>query len=70
MGGGLELLSVLSWFVIHKPPIIKRPPKMQRVNGYLPEVVAYESQTAEARLVKMRSLDTSSFERECTVYNI
>ena len=53
-----------------EPPIIKRPPKMQRVNGYLREVVAYESRTAEARLYKMRSLDTSSFERDCIAYDI
>lgn len=53
-----------------EPPIIKRPPRMQRVNGYLLELVAYESQTEGARLFKMRSLDTSSFERDRIAYDI
>ena len=53
-----------------EPPIIKRPPKMQRVNGYLLELVAYESRTPGARLFKMRSLDTSSFERDRITYDI
>ena len=43
---------------------------MQRVNGYLLELVAYESQTEGARLFKMRSLDTSSFERDRIAYDI
>ena len=66
-GGGWVRTAVCTIVVCNtfEPPIIKRPPKMQRVNGYLRDVVAYESQTAGARLFKMRSLDTFSFEREC-----
>lgn len=69
---GREVRTAVCTIVVcntFEPLIIKPPPKMQRVNGYLREVVAYESRTAWARLFKMRSLDTS-FERDCIAYDI
>ena len=54
----------------HALPLTARKTVLSHLNGYLREVVAYESRTAEARLFKMRSLDTSSFERDCIAYDI
>ena len=70
---GREVRTAVCTIVVcntFEPPIIKRAPKIQRVNGYLREVVAYESRPAWARLFKMRKVWTHLLLREIVLHTI